>query len=128
MARIIRLTESDLSRIVRRVLSEAKDDLISEAWTDASFTLDAPVILPAKQGYNQVLKLPKGTVFKQDVKGHLISNGRYGNERGTDYPFTMPVGFDCKTGEYYVHYAYKTQYLNKSYPWLKTKTTSLCSK
>ena len=128
MARIVRLTESDLSRIVRRVLSEDKDDLISEVWNDESITLDAPVILPSKQTSQDVLKLPKGTVFKQDTKGHLISTGRYGNESGTDYPYTMPVGFECKTGEFYVHYAHARQYLNKSYPWLKTKTTSLCSK
>ena len=103
MEKIVRLTESDLVRIVKRVLSENKDDIISEAFTDASFTLDAPVTLISNVRAIDKLRLPKGSVFKQHMKGYLISDGRFGKDSGNDYPYTMPVGFVCKTGEFFVH-------------------------
>ena len=99
MKKIIRLTESDLHRIikesVKRIIREGVDDdpeaaRLKQAWRDAQASRDVNAILAAKQAYLDytggkvdTIRLPQGVDTKPIVDAENIKRGidPKGNEK-----------------------------------------------
>jgi hypothetical protein len=106
MKRIIRLTESDLTRIVRRVISEEdkKDvysDLYGKTSTFKSIEGDDVIIKGIIEGMNDNTTRGKGIDIKlKEPKTMGQTNGLFFNEENNDYYGNL--NYDCATKTFYI--------------------------